>query len=204
MKYTTLNNFQSWIRANLPDMPDPTPDDPAMAMCIAWAEEQVDCHTGSEFQAFTGTEAALDVSVDRYGALILHMYRPIVSISQVQILDPAGPLTWMIPTAVLMDVMPLGESARLGNYSAKVFTQPRFSGPLYKGRLMAQVTYTAGWATIPQSLQTCCLELAAFRYKRRDLPSGASAIPGVGAVAAGLEMPSDLMSFLDGWRNLPV
>jgi hypothetical protein len=180
-----------------------------MTLCIAWAEEQIDCHAGSQFEGFVGTEEALDVSVDRFGALILHMYRPIVSISQVQIMDPSGPITWQAQNIAFEEVLPLGDSVRLGNYRARVFTQPRFNGPLYKGQLMALVTYEAGWGptltvptSIPDSLESTCNSLAHFDYLRREMPAGVGSMNGVDKVA--IEMPDSLYRYLDGWRNLPV
>jgi hypothetical protein len=200
-RYTTLDAFESWTRANLDGMPDSTPDDTSVQLCISRAEETIDCYCGSAFDAFSGIERARKISVGG-GWMTIQMYRPIVAVSKIETIDTRGVATWATVATDQLILEDLGLSARMGNYwfEAHVPGLPTYPS----GRLLARVTYTAGYTDIPYSLQGICNSLAAFYYKRRELPTGAGAIPGVGAVAAGLEMPADLMAALDGWKNVAV
>jgi hypothetical protein len=182
-------------------MPDSTPDDASMQLCVSQAEEAIDCHCGSAFDAFDGVERARKVAVGG-GWMTIQMYRPIAAVTKIEIIDYRGAALWTTVTTDQLIIEDLGLSVRMGNYWFEAHAPGMPTCP--SGRLLARVTYTAGYTDIPYSLQGICNDLAGFYYKRREAPTGAAAVPGVGAVQSGLEMPPSIMASLDGWKNVPV
>ena len=72
-----------------------------------------------------------------------------------------------------------------------------------KGYGNVQVTYQAGYSTIPYGLSQACIELVAMRYKERDRIGQVSKnLAGEVVTFSQKDMPADVLTYLTQIRNV--
>lgn len=69
-------------------------------------------------------------------------------------------------------------------------------------RLVAELTYQGGYATIPDMIRYCAARTTAFMFMARRAPFEATAFPAAGAVTIPAKLPPDVVSALSTSKYL--
>ena len=200
MRYTTLDSLKDWVRDTVPTDDE---NDTALTLAIDRAEEAIDCFCGTRFEAQTLTrEWPRTCWIDGNGWLNCHMHYPLSGpITAISVMDVVnGATDWTATVIKQQFVWPLEDSPSMRNFRFRAYLSSPVLGPRATGDIMAQVSYPAGYASIPLSLQGMAVRLAHFMYLQRD--AGVSKVVELGSMEIPLDMPGDIVEALRSWRNL--
>ncbi len=209
MKYTTLSVLEDYMRAQVPPgQSEVTNDTPAMVQAIELAEESIDCEIASHLEFRNNTLETAEIAfIDMQGWLHMQMLHPVIDVSAVQIMDrDAGYTTWQ--TLTLTNVFP-GRSPllyptdppTLRSYQLDVWSSSPILSARSTGGLIAQVTYTSGYATIPTAVTAVANRYAYWVYQLREMPMGKVANLANQTITVPLDMPRDVKATLRSWRR---
>ena len=200
MKYVTLDALKDWMRDTDPGSED---NDAALTTAIERAEEAIDCYCGSEFQDQSLThDDPRNAWIDGNGTLWCHVNFPVRAVTAVQLLDiQSGSTTWQSIALTLPIVSELRASPELRNYRFRVVGFTPRMGSRCTGDILARVSYTAGWETIPLSLAGAALHAAHAFYIYRDNPTQVIVTTPLGNMALPVGA-AETLEGLGSWRNL--
>lgn len=217
-KYCTLVLLKQYLLGTRVDPNNPsilnqgvinTPDDTLLSDAIFSAESHFELLAGTGYDQQTYTNVAPILSyIDMNGWLHLFARErgPVTAVSALQVRDVmfGSSVTWqpltfdpvndlVLPPFSLSDTHPLPES-----WHVQVWPSPAF-GPRASGQILVKWSYTGGFATIPTSLSYLIAEVAAYIYKRREIPVGKVTNLPLGTVTVPMHFPPDLVDKITRW-----
>jgi hypothetical protein len=207
-KYTTLAALEAYMRAQVPPGQSETTDSAAILSSIAQAEEAMDCEYASHLEFRTNVFETAEIAfVDMQGWLHMQLLHPVIDVSAVQIMDrDGGDTTWQ--TLTLANVFPgrsptlyPNDPPNLRSYQCDVYSSSPILSACSTGGLIAQVSYTSGYASIPPAVTAVTNRFAYWVYQLREMPMGKVADLTNHSITVPLDMPKDVRSVLRSWRR---
>ena len=201
MRYTTLDSLKDWLRDKTSYLDS---DDASLTLAILRAEEAIDCFCGSRFEAQTLVlQQPRTCWIDGNGWLNCQMHYPLTAVTAVEVMDIVnGATDWTSATIKQVFVAALEDSPAMRNYRFRAYLSSPTMGPRATGDIAVQVSYAAGYSTIPGSLQGMSNRLSHFYYLQRDAPASKTVSAELGTMEIPLDMPPDIARALMSWRNL--
>lgn len=221
-KYATLAQVKQYIIGTRTDPANPTvfnqqvsntPDDALISDCLLQSESAFEMDTGCGFdqQSYTMVTPVSGI-IDQYGWAWLWARErgPVTAVSAVSYMNVFSgdavwrPLTWdatgsppngiILPPTGLSEGHPWPESWR-------VRINPNNATLLGRGTsdIFFAWSYTAGFPTIPQSLQTLIMEMASYVYRLREVPVGRAINMPLGTVLVPSDFPPHLRRQMKRW-----
>jgi hypothetical protein len=206
-KYGTLAALKSYGRISQPGQADISTDDSILLYQLARADCAIDHYCGTDFAHQTNTlEMARNVWVDRNGWIQCQVHKPIVTASTIamQIMMVAnGATTWTpltLSQCICISDISNGDAPRPQAWTFMAYPNIKIA-PTTFGNILAQVTYTSGYSTIPAQLTAINVRLAWFYYKLREAPMMKIDTLNLGVVEIPVDMPKDIRGELSTWRR---
>ena len=209
MKYTSLQSFEAYQRAQTPPgQSEITADTQNLIAAIERAEEAMDCEYASHLEyRLNVLEMAEIAFVDAAGWLRLQLRHPIIAVSAVQVMDTdAGDTDWQDLT--IKQALPgrsptlyPADPPTLRSYGVRIYSSQPVLGPTPTGGLLVQVTYTSGYSVIPAAVSAVCNAWAAYYYELREMPTGRVVDLEARTVTTATSLPLHLRDQVRGWRR---
>lgn len=180
-----------------------TADDSTLQYALDRAQMEIDgyCGTGFDRQSYVYTDT-LNSWVNTLGDLsFIVSERPIYQITSVKYRDLLASKTWNVLQYSSDDVLTpaLGTPPSAGAWRGRILST--LIGPRASGQIIVKVSYTGGYAVIPDALIAIQLRLAWWIYKLREAPMGQVATMELGTMEIPLQMPKDIKADLNIWRR---
>lgn len=220
-KYCSLVQFKQYLLGTIPDPGNPavfnqavinTPDDAILSDCLLNAEAAFEqgCGTGFDQQTYSNVYPFQAFS-DANG--FLHLYArergPVTAVTAISFRDIMfgasrtwQTITWdasndiVLPNFNATDTRPLPES-----WHVMVYPTPAID-PRSTGQILVRWSYTGGFATIPQSLTTLIMRVAAYIYKLREVPAGRVLNAPLGTMQVPADFPPDIQRQIKRWSPI--
>ena len=154
-------------------------------------------------------EVAPTAFVDGYGMLWISGLRqvPVRSVSAISLLDRGTgqnsftSITWDATNCIFLP--PSGAPPDPEAFTVKVIAASPLA-PAVKGSLIARVSYSGGYVTIPPSLTAIANRAAWWIYQQRTAPLGRVSSPQLGIMETPVELPPDVIRDLNLWTPRPI
>jgi len=161
-------------------------DDALLQSLVTGASEFIRQYASRDLIATTYTN---EVYHGNGGTFMMLRNWPIQSVTSVSAYDCSNSLVWSYS----------GSSFNFDDRSIYLTTGDVFT----KGRANIQVTYQAGYATVPYGLQRACVEMVAHRYREKDRVGMASkGLAGETTAFVITDMPKSTKAYLDQIKNV--
>ena len=199
LDFATLKVYASVATAN---------DDSILQMAADRADMEIERETDSCFVQTTYTGVRPITSfIDGNGWL--HMIAreggPVSAVAKVEVMDLAGgSRVWQQVddlSGAILPSSPTISPPEADAWSVMVWPALALYGKA-KGQILVRWTYTAGYATIPNSLKALGTRLAHFIYKLREAPMGKVVTAELGLMTIPLSIPPDIRADLQGWKRV--
>lgn len=203
-RYTTVSELKVY------GLDDPTVTnplkDPVLEQAISRAEMAIDLYTGTRFDAGGVAGENARAWVDGDGWLWINVRRrgPVTALSAVQLRNLAARMPWQIITWQVDDLLlpyvdagaggPPVDGWQIRLYPAQLLP------PLVSSQCVCQVSYTAGYATIPGGLKGITNRLAWWIYKLGEAPLGIVRNVDMHLMEVPVSIPPDIQADLNLWR----
>lgn len=179
-------------------------DDTTLTNALNWAEGEFNRIAGSQFAQQTLTEFATHGWINRYGWItVVGRVAPITAVSALSVIFPPSTTQTAIawdPTAGIFlppNISPPDPGAWLCQIAPSNVILPQTAA----GNALFRWTYTAGYATTPDSLKIIILRMAWWKYKLREAPLGRIVSPGMGSIEMTPSLPPDLARDIKLWTK---
>jgi len=208
-KYTTLAAFEAYMRAQVPPGSSATVgDETALLNAIALAEDGIDCEIASHLEYRTNTLERAEIAfIDTAGWVHLQLMHPVIAVTEIQTMNRyLGETDWTTLTVKQQfpgrpPTLYPNDPPNLRSYMCEVYSSDPELSATPTGGVLAQVTYTSGYATIPAAVTAVTNRYAYWVYQLREMPMGKVADLENRIITVPLDMPRDVKATLRHWRR---
>lgn len=170
-----------------------------------------DLTTLADVKAYLGLESvAEDANLSRHikaasAWIRSYLNRDVTSSSYTETLDGTGTATLMVgeyPITAVASVT-VGGLAVTGVVGRQATLARTDGGTFPAGIGNVVVTYTAGYATVPEDIAQACLEMVAWRFdERKRIGHASKSIQGEVVAFQTQDVPANVKTLLKNWRRV--
>lgn len=157
----------------------------------------------------TGDDAILTRMITACSAAIAqYVSRTLLSSTFTKRLDGTGTKVLMVPDYPISSIASLAVDGLAVPANAYVFSNDTIvhqTGVFERGIANVEITYTAGYAAIPDDIKQACIELVCYRYKERSRIGEVSKSMGGQTVSfLQKDLPNFVKMILDPYRRVAI